>query len=55
MSCERCGKFIFRGTPVHKGRKIVRVSFCCYECYIAFWADTPNFEPLKPYTRRKKC
>ena len=47
MKCDFCGTSSLRGTKVknYKG-KIVPITFCCYECYLAFWKGVKGFIPL---------
>ena len=53
MICENCGKkYQAQKSPqVVKDGNPKPVTFCCYECYLEFWGDVPNFEPLPEYEK----
>jgi len=48
MICENCGKIFPTQKSIHvlKNGKKQSITFCSYDCYLKFWADIPNFEPL---------
>lgn len=47
MKCEFCGTNCLRGIKVKNNKgKIVSLTFCCYECYLAFWKNVEGFIPL---------
>lgn len=60
MICENCGKHFSTKDAVRllKGKKSVPATFCSYNCYLAFWAECPNFDPLlldyKPQTKEER-
>ena len=53
MKCENCDKFLSTKdcVKVLKGGKPFPITFCSYECYLAFWRECVNFEPLPEYIR----
>lgn len=48
MKCENCGKHFATKDAVRllKGKKSVPATFCSYPCYLEFWGECPNFDPL---------
>ena len=50
MKCQHCEKSFTYKTQLYlidrNGCK-VSASFCCYECYLAFWKNNSQFQPLK--------
>lgn len=50
MKCEFCGTSSLRGIKVKNHKDIViPITFCCYECYLAFWKDVKGFVPLPEF------
>ena len=46
MQCCNCGEKTKPITLIKNGKQI-KVSFCSLKCYIQFWEEAKNFEPLK--------
>lgn len=47
--CPTCGRTINEGVKVRRTPRSSRptiIGFDTYDCYLKFWADVPNFEPL---------
>lgn len=51
--CLNCGKPVQKALYLLKQGKRLSTSFCCRDCYLEFWKDTPNFEPLPDYPEKK--
>lgn len=49
LKCPTCGGMFEQGVKIRKtpcARRPSIIEFDAYECYLKFWADVPNFEPL---------
>lgn len=50
MKCQFCGTNSLKGIKVINNKnKIMTLTFCCYECYLAFWKKTSGFIPLPEF------
>jgi hypothetical protein len=38
---------VLRDYRVQRNGVILPIEFCSRKCYLAFWAETPGFEPLE--------
>ena len=53
MKCATCKDTLWRKTLklIGTNGRIVASSFCCYDCYLKFWKNTPGFIPLPEYKK----
>lgn len=46
MKCYNCGKQVRGCVKLIRNGKVQETEFCCYDCYLQFWKETPGFSPL---------
>lgn len=55
MICANCEKrYITWDSAYVMRQKPTPITFCCYQCYLDFWAGVKSFVPLPEYRKETR-